>query len=69
MISRHSLPEALIIKKKSMFRAISGALSLVLTIVILRLALPQASSLLEQIVVKILLILSKILDQASSLKF
>jgi len=50
-----------------MFKAISGALSLVLTLLVLRLALPEVGILLVQIITKALLLLSKLIDQAGNL--
>lgn len=50
-----------------MAKALGGALSLVLTILILRLALPEVGRVAVEIVMKVLLIISKLLDSASSL--
>ena len=49
-----------------MVKAISGALSLVLIIAVLRLALPEVGDLLVAIIIKILVIISQGLDHASS---
>ena len=54
-------------KRKYMAKAFGGALSLVLTILILRLALPEVGRVAVEIVMKVLLIISKLLDYASSL--
>ena len=50
-----------------MAKAFGGALSLVLTILILRLALPEVGKIAVEIVMKVLLIISKLLDSAGSL--
>ena len=49
-----------------MIKAFGGAFSLVLTILVLRLALPEIGDLLVAIIVKILVIISQGLDQATS---
>lgn len=50
---------------KYMVKAISGALSLVLIILVLRWALPEIADLLVQIIVQCLLLLKGMLDQVS----
>jgi hypothetical protein len=50
-----------------MIKSISGALSLALTILVLRLALPEVGKVAVEIVMKSLLIISKLLDSLSSL--
>jgi len=50
-----------------MIKTLSGAFSLVLTILILRLALPEIGKVVVEIVMKVLLIISKLLDFASGL--
>jgi hypothetical protein len=50
-----------------MIKTFSGALSLALTILILRLALPEVSRVAVEIVLKALLIISKLLDSLSNL--
>jgi len=50
-----------------MAKAFSGALSLALTILVLRLALPEVGKIAVEIVMKVLLIISKLLDSLSSL--
>lgn len=49
-----------------MFKAFSGALSLVLTFVVLRLAFPEASVLLAEILIKSLKIINQLIDLAMS---
>jgi hypothetical protein len=49
-----------------MAKAFSGALSLVLTLVVLRLALPQAADLLAEIIMKVLTLLNGAIDHAST---
>jgi hypothetical protein len=49
-----------------MVKAISGALSLLLCILVLRLALPEVFSVLIEIILKVLLLVSKGIDLASS---
>jgi hypothetical protein len=49
-----------------MFRAISGALSLFLTILVLRLALPEVADVLIGIILKSLLLVSNGIDLVSS---
>jgi hypothetical protein len=48
-----------------MIRAFSGALTLLLVILVLRLALPDVSDLLVQIIVKSLMIINNLLDSVS----
>ncbi len=50
-----------------MAKSLGGAFSLVLTILILRLALPEVGMIAVEIVMKVLLIISKLLDSAGSL--
>jgi hypothetical protein len=50
-----------------MAKSIGGALSLVLTILILRLALPEVGQLVVEIIMKFLLIISKLLDHAAAM--
>lgn len=50
------------VSRKHMFKAISGALSLLLTIVVLRAALPEVADLVIEIITKILLLLNTVLD-------
>ena len=50
-----------------MFKAIGGVLSLLVTLLVLRLALPEVGVLLVQIITKALLLVSKLIDQAGSL--
>jgi hypothetical protein len=50
-----------------MAKAFGGALSLVLTLLVLRLALPGVGSLLADIITKVLLIISKLVDQAGNI--
>jgi hypothetical protein len=47
-----------------MFRAFSGALSLILALVVLRLAFPEASAVLTEIIVKSLKLINTLLDLA-----
>lgn len=47
-----------------MFKAFSGALSLALTILVLRLALPEVATILAEIIVKTLTLFSGLLDLA-----
>lgn len=54
-------------KRKCMIKTFSGALSLALTILILRLTLPEVGRVAVEIVMKALLIISKLLDSLSSL--
>lgn len=49
-----------------MVRAFSGALSLLLTMLVLRLMLPQAADLVAEIIVKLLTIVNNGLDLATS---
>lgn len=49
-----------------MFRAISGAFTLLLTIMVMRLVLPEVSTLLVQIIVKMLSLVNTSLDQSAS---
>lgn len=49
-----------------MAKAFGSALSLVLTIVVLRLALPQVAGLLTEILIKILTLFNGVLDQVST---
>ncbi len=52
---------------KYMAKAFGGALSLALMLLVLRLALPEVGTLLVQIIIKILLLISKIVDHAGTL--
>ena len=54
-------------KENNMAKSFGGALSLALTILVLRLALPEVGKIAVEIVMKILLIISKLLDSVSSL--
>lgn len=49
-----------------MIKAFSGALSLLLTMLVLRLTLPHAADLVNQIIVKLLTIVNNGLDLATS---
>ena len=49
-----------------MIRAISGALSLLLCILVLKLALPEVYGVLMEIILKVLLMVSRGIDLASS---
>jgi hypothetical protein len=49
-----------------MARAIGGALSLALTILVLRLTLPEVANVLIEIVLKVLLFINNCLDLATS---
>ena len=46
-----------------MFKAISGALSLLLIFVVLRLAFPEAAAILSEIMIKSLKLINDLLDQ------
>jgi len=48
-----------------MFRAFGAALTLALTLLVLRLALPEVGELLVKITVKLLLLASNLIDRAS----
>lgn len=61
-VDRISLPK----QDTHMFRAISGALSLFLTILVLRLALPEVADVLIGIILKSLLLVSNGIDLVSS---
>ncbi|MFH0955705.1 MAG: hypothetical protein V1801_00605 [Candidatus Falkowbacteria bacterium] len=50
-----------------MAKAFGGALSLALTILVLRLALPEVGKIVVEIIKKSLLIISKLLDSAGNL--
>ncbi len=50
-----------------MAKAFGGALSLALTLLVLRLALPEVGTLLVQIITKVLLIISRLVDQAGNM--
>ena len=55
-----------IIKDNHMIKAFGGALSLALTILVLRLVIPEIGDLLIAIIVKVLEIISEAIDQAGS---
>ena len=52
--------------KKNMIRAFSGALTLLLIIVVLRLALPEISVMVTEIIIKLLTIVNSGLDLATT---
>ncbi len=62
VVNRHRVPS---LNHKNMVKAISGALSLALIILVLRWALPEIADLLVQIIVQCLSLVKGILDQIS----
>lgn len=64
---RSSRPTKPFFKEKNMAKIIGGALSLGLTILVLRLVLPEISQGLIDIVVKLLLIVGGLLDSTGNL--